>query len=648
MQALFEATGAARENAWINSLEQYRRMYSRSIEEPEIFWSELAESFFWYKKWEKVWDCNFDIAKKPIRIDWFLGAKTNLSVNCLDRHLESGRGDQSALIWQGNRPDEQRVLSFRELHREVCRFANGLKTAGVKRGDVVSVYLPTVPELAVAMLACARIGAIHNVVFSGYSAELLADRLVDSACRVLITADGAYRGKKPLPLKQNADKAIEICSKIHNHRVERCIVLRRAGLPVSTRPEIDIWWHELVRELPDRCEPERLDAADPLFILYASGSSDKPKGIQHVVGGYMVYTGVTFKHVFDYHDGDIFWCTADIGWVTGHSYAVYGPLTQGATSVLFEGGANFADPGRICEIIKTLGVTHLYTSPTVIRTLMKQGDEWVDKCDGGSLRILGTVGEPISPSTWRWFREHLGKANCPIVDTWWQTETGGVLIAPLPYAIAQKPGSVALPYFGVEPAILNDQGLELSGPAEGKLAIKRSWPGQMRSVYRDHQRFEESYFRVFPGYYFTGDGARRDADGYYWITGRIDDVITVSGHRLGTAEVESALLAHAAVTEAAVVGYPHDLKGQGICAFVVLKSGIEATNELQKQLILHVMDKVGSFAVLDKIRFTTGLPKTRSGKILRRILRKISSEYSDLAAASESVKGTGVEKPQSD
>ncbi len=631
---IYHASDAHRETAWIKTMDAYRDMYKRSIEDPDGFWSEIADQFFWYEKWDRVRDYNYDIRKGPVKIEWFKNAKTNITYNCLDRHLET-RGDQTAIIWEGNEPGEDRRISYKELHADVCRFANVLKESGVKKGDRVSIYMPMVPELAIAMLSCARIGAIHSIVFGGFSAEALADRIVDSSCKILITTDGVYRGKKAVPLKNNADRAMDICRDTHNHKVDRCFVVKRTGQDIPMTDGRDIWWHEEMEKAEAVCEPERMDAEDPLFILYTSGSTGKPKGVQHNVGGYMVYTGTTFKYIFDYRENDIWWCTADIGWVTGHSYIVYGPLSQGATSIMFEGVPTYPDPGRFWEVVDKWKVTQFYTAPTAIRALMKEGEDWVKKHDLGSLRVLGSVGEPINPEAWMWYWRNIGKESTPIVDTWWQTETGGILISALPYAIDQKPGSATLPFFGVVPAVLNEQGELLEGATEGMLVLTQPWPGQMRTVYGDHKRFEETYFQMFPGYYFSGDGCKRDEDGYYWITGRVDDVINVSGHRMGTAEVESALVSHEAVAEAAVVGFPHDIKGQGIYAYVTLISGFEPSEELQKSLVMHVRKEIGPIATPDRIHFTPGLPKTRSGKIMRRILRKIAAnEFENLGDTS--------------
>ena len=626
----FRAPDSAREAAWVKTEEEYREMYRRSVEEPDEFWSEVADTFHWYARWDQVRAYNFDIRKGPIQIEWFRGAKTNITVNCLDRHLDT-RGDQIALIWEGNQPDEDRTITYRQLYEEVNRFGNVLRAHGVKKGDRVSIYMPMVPELAIAMLACARVGAIHSIVFGGFSAEALADRIVDSTCDVLVTTDGSYRGKKAVPLKGNADYAMQSCEKEHDHKVKHCFVVQRTGQDVPMLEGRDQWWHEAMASAQTECEPEMMDAEDPLFILYTSGSTGKPKGVQHNVGGYMVYTGSSFKYIFDYHDGDIWWCTADIGWVTGHSYIVYGPLSQGATSVMFEGVPTFPDPGRFWAVVEKWKITQFYTAPTAIRALMKEGESWVEKHDLSSLKVLGSVGEPINPEAWQWYFKNVGKEQVPIVDTWWQTETGGILISPLPFAIDQKPGSATLPFFGVVPAVLNERGEEIDGVATGTLVIKEPWPGQMRTVYGDHKRFEETYFQLYPDYFLSGDGCRRDEDGYYWITGRVDDVINVSGHRMGTAEVESALVSHKSVAEAAVVGFPHDIKGQGIYAYVTLISGIEGSEALSKELTAHVRSEIGPIATPDKLHFTPNLPKTRSGKIMRRILRKIAAmEFDDL------------------
>ena len=569
--------------------------------------------------------------KGPVSIEWFINGKTNITTNCLDRHLET-RGDQTAIIWEGNRPDEDSTITYRELHEQVCKFANVLKSRGVKKGDRVSIYMPMVPELAVAMLACARIGAMHSIVFGGFSSDALADRIADATCKTLITCNGNYRGDKPVLLKPNADEAMATAEKKMGAPVDTCIVVERTkaeGVFACDMTEgRDIWWHEAMADASADCEAEQMDAEDPLFILYTSGSTGQPKGVQHTVGGYMVYTAVTHKLIFDYRDGDIYFCAADIGWVTGHSYIVYGPLANGATTMMFEGIPTFPDAGRYWEIIEKWNVTQFYTAPTAIRAIAAAGEEYPAKYEMPSLRILGSVGEPINPEAWRWYYRNAGKERCPIVDTWWQTETGGILITPLPGATSLKPGSATFPFYGIEPAILEpEKGTEIDGnDVSGVLAMKTPWPGQMRTIYGDHARFEQTYFQQYKGYYFTGDGCRRDEDGYYWITGRVDDVINVSGHRMGTAEVESALVLHDKVAEAAVVGFPHEVKGQGIYAYVTLNAGQEYTDELKKELRNQVRTVIGPIATPDVIHWAPGLPKTRSGKIMRRILRKIAED----------------------
>jgi len=623
----FHAPDQYRENAWIKNLSEYQAMYKESIEDPEGFWGKIAEEFYWEKKWDKVRDYNYAISKGPVFIEWFKNAKTNITYNCLDRHLET-RGDQTALIWEGNNVGEDLEITYKQLHEKVCQFANALKDRGVTKGDRVAIYMPMIPELAVTMLACARIGAIHSIVFGGFSAEALANRIMDSFCKVLVTCDGVMRGAKAVPLKGNADAALAMC-KDQGHTVATCFVVQRTNSEVEMYPGRDVWWHEAASAQSGDCPVEWMDAEDPLFILYTSGSTGTPKGVQHNVGGYMVYTATTFKYIFDYHDGDIYWCTADIGWVTGHSYIVYGPLAQGATSLMFEGVPTYPDPGRFWATVDKWKVNQFYTAPTAIRALMAQGEQWVEKYDLSSLRLLGSVGEPINPEAWRWYHKHVGKEKCPIVDTWWQTETGGIMISPLPYAIDQKPGSATLPFFSVKPALLNEEGLEMDGACDGILAIKEPWPGQMRTVYNNQDRFEKTYFQMFDGYYFAGDGCRRDEDGYHWITGRVDDVINVSGHRMGTAEVESALVSHKDVAEAAVIGYPHDIKGQGIYAFVTLNVSATQSDDLLGELKAHVRKEIGPIATPDIINFAPALPKTRSGKIMRRILRKIATDEFD-------------------
>jgi len=607
--------------AWVRDMEQYRRMYERSIKDPAGFWGEVAQEFHWEKKWDQALRWDFD---KDIEIEWFKGGKTNLCYNALDRHLAT-RGDRVAYYWEGNNPGDDRRITYRELHQEVCKFANVLKAKGVKKGDRVSIYMPMVLELPIAMLACARIGAIHSIVFGGFSADSLADRILDSQCRILITTNAVYRGAKAVPLKGNADRAMQIAGE-KGVKVATCIVTQRVpAVEVPMQAGRDSWWHEETAKASADCPVEWVDAEDPLFVLYTSGSTGKPKGVLHTTGGYMIYTCHSFKYIFDYHDDDIFWCTADIGWVTGHSYIVYGPLCAGATSVMFEGIPTYPDAGRFWDVVDKYKVNIFYTAPTAIRAIAAQGNEHVQKRSRKSLRLLGTVGEPINPEAWRWYYDVVGEKRCPIVDTWWQTETGGILITPLPGSHPLKPGSATLPYFGCEPVVVNDQGKVLEGPCTGILTIKAPWPGIMRTVYGQHQRFKETYFTAFPGLYFTGDGCRRDEDGYYWITGRVDDVINVSGHRMGTAEVESALVSHPKVAEAAVVGFPHPIKGEGIYAYVTLNVGEEYTDALKKELQGHVRKEIGPIAAPDVIHWAPGLPKTRSGKIMRRILRKIAS-----------------------
>ena len=599
---------------------KYEAMYGESLRDPDAFWAAQATEFItWDRPWDRVSNCDFN----SVDIRWFEGAQLNVAYNCLDRHLAT-RGDQVAILWEGDSPTEQRKVTYRELHEAVCRFANALKAHGVAPGDRVSIYMPMIPEAAVAMLACARIGAVHSVVFGGFSPEAMKDRILDSDCRVVITADEGMRGGRAVPLKANTDSALEHCPDVHT-----VFVVRRTGGTVAWQDGRDVWYHEATAAASADCAPTSVDAEHPLFILYTSGSTGQPKGVLHTSGGYLLFAAMTHRYVFDYRDGDIYWCTADVGWVTGHSYIVYGPLANGATTLMFEGVPTWPDGGRFWQVIDKHEVNIFYTAPTAIRALMGQGDGPVKKTSRQSLRLLGSVGEPINPEAWEWYYRVVGDERCPIVDTWWQTETGGILITPLPGARRLKPGSATLPFFGVEPALLDEKGNELHGAAEGALVIKRSWPGQMRTVYGDHERFKDTYFRMFPGTYFTGDGARRDADGYYWITGRIDDVINVSGHRMGTAEVESALVLHKAVSEAAVVGYPHDIKGQGIYAYVTLMRGVEPSEALRKELVAHVRKEIGAIASPDVIQWAPGLPKTRSGKIMRRILRKIAANEVD-------------------
>jgi len=628
---IFPPTAAASERGIIGTMDKYKDMYTKSTEDPEGFWAEVAEGFHWDKKWDTVRKYNYNRNDGPISIEWFAGAKTNITVNCLDRHIET-RGDQTAIIWEGNDDGEESKLTYRELLAKVNKCANVLKNHGVKKGDRVSIYMPMVPELAVAMLACARIGAIHSIVFGGFSSDALAGRITDSSCTTVLTTDGTFRGAKAVPLKANADAAMDIAEK-EGTTVTTCIVVERVGagkgIDITMKEGRDVWWHQEMEAASDECAPEIMDAEDPLFILYTSGSTGKPKGVQHNVGGYMVYTAHTHKHIFDYQEGDIYWCTADIGWVTGHSYIVYGPLANGATSIMFEGVPTYPDAGRFWKVVDKHQVNQFYTAPTAIRALIAQGDKWPAQYKLDSLKVLGSVGEPINPEAWHWYNEKIGHGTVPIVDTWWQTETGGILITPLPGATPTKPGSATFPYFGIKPVILDENGTELEGECSGILAIKEPWPGQMRTIYGDHERFETTYFDMFKGYYFTGDGCRRDADGYYWITGRVDDVINVSGHRMGTAEVESALVSHPKVAEAAVVGFPHDIKGQGIYAYVTLIGGEEYTDELIKELRGHVRTEIGPIASPDVIHWAPGLPKTRSGKIMRRILRKLAAHEDD-------------------
>ena len=606
-------------NAHITA-DTYKTLYQRSIAEPEAFWAEQAEQFLdWTQGWDKVME--YDYIKGHIR--WFEGGKLNVSANCLDRHLAT-RSDQTAIIWEGDNPAQDKKITYRELHEQVCKFANVLKSQGVNKGDRVCIYLPMIAEAAVVMLACTRIGAVHSIVFGGFSADALRDRILDADCKLLVCADESYRGGKTTPIKVNVDNAAAACPGLAS-----VIVIKNTGNTIVWHNPRDIWYHEAMATASSDCPPEPMDAEDPLFILYTSGSTGKPKGVLHTTGGYLLYAAMTHKYVFDYHDGDIYWCTADIGWVTGHSYSIYGPLCNGATTLMFEGVPTYPAADRFWQIVDKHQVNIFYTAPTAIRALMAQGDHFVAGSSRKSLRILGSVGEPINPEAWEWYYHIVGEARCPIVDTWWQTETGGILITPLPGATPLKPGSATLPFFGIQPAIMDNEGSIMEGPAEGILVICRSWPGQARTVYGDHQRFIDTYFKNYPGYYFTGDGARRDQDGYYWITGRVDDVINVSGHRMGTAEIESALVLHEDVAEAAVVGYPHDIKGQGIYAYVTLNVGVEPTEALRKELIDLVRKEIGPIANPDVIQWAQGLPKTRSGKIMRRILRKVASNEID-------------------
>ena len=600
--------------------ETYQAMYAESISSPETFWAKQAEKYVtWFKGWERV--SHVDFGSGDIR--WFEGGKLNASYNCLDRHLES-KGDDTAIIWEGDEPGDERLISYRELHSEVSRFGNLLKSRGVNKGDRVAIYMPMIPEAAIAMLGCARIGAIHSVVFGGFSPDSLRDRILDSDCRVIVTADEGPRGGRNVPLKANVESALEGCPNVHT-----TIVVRRTGNSVPGNASRDVWYQEAMEAMDGECPAEEMDAEDPLFILYTSGSTGKPKGVLHTTGGYQLYAAMTHRLVFDYQDNEVFWCTADVGWITGHSYIVYGPLANGATTLMFEGVPTYPDSSRFWRIVDRHQVNIFYTAPTAIRALMGLGNDWVKQTSRSSLRLLGTVGEPINPEAWEWYYRIVGDERCPIVDTWWQTETGGIMITPLPGATILKPGSATRPFFGIEPALIGDDGQEIEGAGAGNLVITRSWPGQMRTVYGDHERFKETYFSAHPGYYTTGDGARRDEQGYYWITGRVDDVINVSGHRMGTAEIESALVLHRDVAEAAVVGYPHDIKGQGIYAYVTLNVGTSPSDALREALVQLVRKEIGAFARPDVIQWAPGLPKTRSGKIMRRILRKIAENELD-------------------
>lgn len=606
--------------------EMYDVMYARSLAEPEAFWAEQAnEHLDWFTPFESVSEFDFHTAD----IKWFEGGKLNVSYNCIDRHLGT-RANQTAIIWEGDNPEDSQHISYQRLHDEVCKLANAMRSKGVKKGDRVCLYMPMIPQAVFAMLACARIGAIHSVVFGGFSPEALRGRINDSECKMVITADEGLRGAKPIPLKANVDKACE-----GTPSVESILVCKVTGNDVNWKSDRDIWYDDIVSQQAPKCEPEAMDAEDPMFILYTSGSTGTPKGVMHTTGGYLLTAAMTFKYVFDYQEGEVYWCTADVGWITGHTYLTYGPLVNGATTLVFEGVPTYPDASRFWQVVDKHKVNIFYTAPTALRALMGAGDQFLETTSRSSLRILGTVGEPINPEAWNWYFDKVGHKQCPIVDTWWQTETGGIMIVPLPGATPAKPGSATLPFFGVEPVLLDDDGNVLEGAAAGNLAIPRSWPGQMRGLYNNSERFHEAYFSMYPGYYFTGDGCRRDEDGYYWITGRVDDVINVSGHRMGTAEVESALVLHKAVAESAVVGYPHDIKGQGIYAYVTLMSGIEYTDELRADLVKHVRTEIGPVATPDIIHWAPGLPKTRSGKIMRRILRKIAEDdYSNLGDTS--------------
>ena len=617
MNKIFHPSTEVSSKAHISTMDQYRKLYERSIKEPIAFWEEIANRLSWYESWHEV--SNYDFVDG--KIEWFSGGKLNAAYNCIDRHIEHGYGDDTAIIWEGNDPNQSRKFSYNELLKEVSLFSNALKELGVRKGDRVCLYMQMVPELAIAVLACARIGAVHSVVFGAFSSDSLRDRINDSQCKILVTQDTGVRGtKQNIPMKSNADNAVS-----DTPSIEYVVVVQRTGEPINMDPHRDIWWHEAISGVGSVCKPEVMDSEDPLFILYTSGSTGKPKGVLHTTGGYLTYASFTHELVFDYKPGDVYWCTADLGWITGHSYIVYGPLSNRATTLMFEGVPNYPDHGRFWDVVDKHKVNQFYTAPTALRALMKEGDQWVRSRDLSTLRLLGTVGEPIKEPEWKWYQDVVGKGQCPIVDTWWQTETGGILITPLPGSTPTKPGSATLPFFGIEPVLLTEEGDEIQGnDVSGLLAIKSSWPGQMRTVYGDHSRFMEVYFSQFPGYYFTGDGARRDEDGYYWITGRVDDVLNVSGHRIGTAEVEGAIGKAEGVAEAAVVGFPHEIKGQGIYAFVTLMTGVDESDEIFKGIIVSVTKEIGPHSKPDKIQFAPALPKTRSGKIMRRILRKIA------------------------
>jgi len=616
----------------------YEKFYEKSINDPEGFWSEQALNIDWYKPFTKDAIKKVNFSKDNLEIKWFYDGKLNVSYNCIDRHLKT-KSDNTAIIWEGDNPNESKNITYKELHTDVCLMANVLKKRGVKKGDRITIYMPMIPEASYAMLACARIGAVHSVVFGGFSPDSIADRIIDCKSDFIITADEGYRAGKIIPLKNNVDEALKRCE-----NVKSVLVIKRTGNEINMEPNRDFWWHEEKLTVDSICEPEIMNAEDPLFILYTSGSTGKPKGVLHTTGGYIVYASITHKYVFDYKDGDIYWCTADVGWVTGHSYIVYGPLANGAKTLMFEGVPNYPTSSRFWEVIDKHQVNIFYTAPTAIRALMKEGDKPVKKTKRNSLRLLGSVGEPINPEAWNWYYKIIGEEKCPIVDTWWQTETGGILISPLPGAIDLKPGSATKPFFGISPALVDNEGNKLEGEAEGNLILETSWPGQMRTVYGDHKRFAETYFSTFENVYFTGDGAKRDSDGYWWITGRVDDVINVSGHRMGTAEVESALVSNENVAESAVVGYPHDIKGQGIYAYVTLTDNIVPTEELRKELLLWVRKEIGPIATPDLIQWAPSLPKTRSGKIMRRILRKIAANEHDQLGDISTLADPGVVK----
>ena len=602
---------------------KYEELYNESINNPENFWAKQALNIDWFKPFSKEAIKKVNFSKEKLEIKWFYDGKLNVSYNCIDRHLES-KSESTAIIWEGDNPKESKHITYKELHNEVCLMANILKSRGVKKGDRVTIYMPMIPEASYAMLACTRIGAIHSVIFGGFSPDSIADRIIDCESDFIITADEGYRAGKIIPLKKNVDEALKRCE-----NVKSILVIRRTGNKINMIAGRDIWWHEEKLNVDTICEPEIMDAEDPLFILYTSGSTGKPKGVLHTSGGYIVYASITHKYIFDYKDNEVYWCTADVGWVTGHSYIVYGPLANGAKTLMFEGVPNYPNSSRFWEVIDKHKVNIFYTAPTALRALMKEGNKPVKATSRKSLRLLGSVGEPINPEAWNWYYKIIGEERCPIVDTWWQTETGGILISPLPGAIDLKPGSATKPFFGISPALVDNDGKKLEGESEGNLVLETSWPGQMRTVYGDHKRFAETYFSTFNNVYFTGDGAKRDADGYWWITGRVDDVINVSGHRMGTAEVESALVSNESVAESAVVGYPHDIKGQGIYAYVTLTDNTNPTEELRKELLLWVRKEIGPIATPDLIQWAPSLPKTRSGKIMRRILRKIAANEHD-------------------
>jgi len=617
---LFPVPADWAQNALVDEA-KYNEMYAQSIDDPEAFWGEQGKRIDWIKPYTRVKDVSY--ARDDLHIRWYQDGTLNASMNCLDRHLAT-RGDQTAIIWEGDDPNDSKSLTYRELYEEVCRFSNVLKANGAKKGDRITIYLPMIPQIAVAVLACARIGAVHSVIFGGFSPDSISGRIHDSDSTIIITSDEGVRGGKSIPLKANVDEALTKCPTI-----EKCIVVKHTGGDIGWVDGRDVWYHEAMADAAPDCAPEEMNAEDPLFILYTSGSTGKPKGVLHTTGGYMVYASMTHQYVFDYHDGDVYWCTADVGWITGHSYIVYGPLANGATTLIFEGVPNYPDFSRFWQVCDKHQVNIFYTAPTAIRALIREGNAPVEATSRKSLRLLGSVGEPIDAEAWNWYRTVVGNGNCPIVDTWWQTETGGIAITPLPGATALKPGSASKPFFGIQPALVDADGNVLEGAAQGNLILTDSWPGQMRTVFGDHDRFYETYFSAYPGSYFTGDGCRRDADGYYWITGRVDDVINVSGHRMGTAEVESALDSHPMVAESAVVGYPHDIKGQGIYAYVTLMEGEETSEELRKELVQWVRKEIGPIASPDLIQWAPGLPKTRSGKIMRRILRKIAANEHD-------------------